>query len=83
MATRKPNGERGPSIWEELPIPDRTRQTIRETIWKNLADYATLCERTPENRGKGLLDRPGKKLGHEIGGVRRNVRTGTDLPETA
>ena len=31
MATRKPNGECGPSIWEELPIPDRTRQTIRET----------------------------------------------------
>ena len=31
MATRKPNGDCGLSIREELPIPDRTWQTIWET----------------------------------------------------
>jgi len=31
MAARKPDGSCGPFIREELPIPDRTRQTIWET----------------------------------------------------
>ena len=38
------------------------------------------AHRTPENRGGGRLGRPGKKFGHEIGGVGRKVRIGTDLP---
>ena len=39
--------------------------------------------RTPENRGEGLLDRPGKKVGHKTGGSGEKGRIRIDLPESA
>jgi hypothetical protein len=40
-----------------------------------------VSDRTPENRGGGLLGRTRKRFGHEIKGVRQKVRIGTDLPQ--
>ena len=63
-----------------IGIPDNS--TRMECYKQNKINPRPLhCKtRTPENRGGGRLGRPEKKFGHEIGGVGRKVRIGTDLP---
>ena len=69
--------------WRESPSLSWVR-FVRQNIDEQEAHHrdtrkVVMPIRTPENRGGGLLGRLGKKFRHEILGIRRNVRIGTDL----